>query len=221
MLFGSKKQTCKLIVHRFWSLQQTSQYAKYQTYTNIQDVYCVAVLQCCSSKNGCMKVWNELYIYIYIDIELFFAYGKGFLRTATLQHCNKMLSFPDFSWQFLLPFLQWWKKIKKSCQKIREPQWQCCTFALERLNTHRLATDVRHLSSLRVLCTLLLGKWGRSILSRHSPSKSQSGWDSRRRKQRENETANDPPSFFDRLTYTKRELYLFSKEIRRIHADLW
>ena len=149
MLFGSKNQPCKLIVHRFWSLQQTSQYAKYQTYTNIQDVYCVAVLQCCSSKNGCMKVWNELYIYIYIDIELFFAYGKGFLRTATLQHCNKMLSFPDFGWQFLLPFLQWWKKIKKSWQKIREPQWECCTFALERLNTHRLATDVRHLSSLR------------------------------------------------------------------------
>lgn len=44
MLFGSKNQPCKLIVHRFWSLQQTSQYAKYQTYTNIQDVYCVAVL---------------------------------------------------------------------------------------------------------------------------------------------------------------------------------
>ena len=35
-----------------------------------------------------------------------------------------------------------------------------------------------------------------------------------------NETAKDSPSFFDRLTYTKMELYLFSKEIRRIHADL-
>ena len=75
-----------------------------------------------------------------------------------LQHCNKMLSFPDFGWQFLLPFLQWWKKIKKSCQKIREPQWQCCTFALERLNTHRLATDVRHLSSLRVLLHVVTRK---------------------------------------------------------------
>ena len=75
-----------------------------------------------------------------------------------LQHCNKMLSFPNFGWQFLLPFLQWWKKIKKSCQKIREPQWQCCTFALERLNTHRLATDVRHLSSLRVLLHVVTRK---------------------------------------------------------------
>ena len=47
------------------------------------------------------------------------------------------------------PFPSVVKKIKKSCQKIREPQWECCTFALDRLNTHRLATDVRHLSSLR------------------------------------------------------------------------
>ena len=111
-----------------------------------------------------------------------------------------MLSFPDFGWQFLFPFLQWWKKIKKSWQKIREPQWQCCTFALERLNTHRLTTNVRYLSSVRCVVT-------RKMRKKHPlpppPSKSQSGWDSWRRKQRENETANVSPSFFDRLTYQK------------------
>lgn len=82
MLFGSKNQPCKLIVHRFWSLQQTSQYAKYQTYKNIQDVYCVAVLQCCSSKNGCMKVWNELYIYIYRYRTIFCVWER------LLENCN-------------------------------------------------------------------------------------------------------------------------------------
>ena len=89
---------------------------------------------------------------------MFFRYWKYLLRTATLQHCNKMLSFPDFGWQFLFPFLQWWKKIKKSWQKIREPQWQCCTFALERLNTHRLTTNVRYLSSVRCVVTRKMRK---------------------------------------------------------------
>ena len=115
MLFGSKNQPCKLIVHRFWSLQQTSQYAKYQTYTNS------GCILCCSVAVQKMVVWKyEMNsISIYIDIELFFAYGKGFLRTATLQHCNTMLSFNRFRWKVFTPFsFSGEKKSKKVDKKF-------------------------------------------------------------------------------------------------------
>ena len=123
MLFGSQNQPCKLIVHRFWSLQQTSQYAKYQTYTNIQDVHCVAVLQCCSSKNGCMKVWNELYIYIYRYRTIFCVWERLLenCNTATLQQ-NVVVS--RFRLTVLLPFSS---VAKKNQKKLTKNSWTAMT----------------------------------------------------------------------------------------------
>jgi hypothetical protein len=184
MLFGSKNQPCKLIVHRFWSLQQTSQYVKYQTYTNIQDVYCVAVLQCCSSKNGCMKVWNELYIYIYRYRTIFCVWERLLenCNTATLQHNVVVLT--DFGGKFLLPFPS---VVKKNQKKLTKNSWTAMTmlYLCTRKIEHAPACNRRSTSfESEMLCTLLLGKWERSDLSRKFPSKSQSGWDSWRRKQR-------------------------------------
>lgn len=123
MLFGSKNQPCKLIVHRFWSLQQTSQYAKYQTYKNIQDVYCVAVLQCCSSKNGCMKVWNELYIYIYRYRTIFCVWERLLenCNTATLQQ-NVVVS--RFRLTVFTPFPS---VVKKNQKKLSKNSWTAMT----------------------------------------------------------------------------------------------
>ena len=47
---------------------------------------------CCSV--AVLQFQNRLYesqkltLYLYINIEVFLGYGKGFMRTATLQHCN-------------------------------------------------------------------------------------------------------------------------------------
>ena len=57
--------------------------------------------------------------FISIYIELFFAYGKGFLRTATLEHCNTMLSFNRFRWKVFTPFsFSGEKKSKKVDKKF-------------------------------------------------------------------------------------------------------
>ena len=62
-------------------------------------------------------------------------------------------------------------------------------------------------------------RWERSYLS-PSPSKSQSGWDSWRKGQRENKTAKDSHSFFDRLTYPKKDSYCSVTKFV-ILANLW
>ena len=84
------------------------------------------VLQCCSVAVQKMVVWKyEMNsISIYIDIELFFAYGKGFLRTATLQHCNTMLSFNRFRWKVFTPFS--FSGEKKS-KKVVKNSWTAMT----------------------------------------------------------------------------------------------
>ena len=51
----------------------------------------VTVLQCCSSKTTTTKKSKQtlyIYKYIYINIEVFWVWGGGILRTATLQRCN-------------------------------------------------------------------------------------------------------------------------------------
>ena len=159
------------------------------------------VLQCCSSKNGCMKVWNELYIYIYRYRTIFCVWERLLenCNTATLQQ-NVV-----FSWFRLTVFTPFPSVVKKNQKKLSKNSWTAmtmlylCTRKIEHAPAcNRRSTSFESEGAVHVVT--------RKMRKKHPlppPSKSQSGWDSRRRKQRENETANDSPSFFDRLTYPK------------------
>lgn len=106
-----------------------------------------------------------------------------------LQHCNtatQCCRLTDFGGKFLLPFPS---VVKKNQKKLTKNSWTAMTmlYLCTRKIEHAPACNRRSLSfESEVLCRLLLGKWERIDLSRQFPSRSQSGWDSWRRKQREN-----------------------------------
>ena len=111
-----------------------------------------------------------------------------------------MLSFPDFGWQFFTPFPS---VVKKNQKKLTKNSWTAMTmlYLCTRKIKHAPAYNQRSISfECKVRC---YSENQKEASSPAPPSKSQSGWDSWRRKQRENETANVSPSFFDRLTYPK------------------
>ena len=76
------------------------------------------VLQCCSSKNGCMKVWNELYIYIYRTIFCVWERLLENCNTAT-KCCRFQISVDSF---YSLSF-SGEKKSKKVDKKFVNRNW--------------------------------------------------------------------------------------------------
>ena len=83
----------------------------------------------------------SIYIFIYIDIEFVWLFGSSCFGTATLQHRNTPRNF-----------------FEKNPTNIREPQWECCTFALVKpkdvrqpLGWHALLTSCEVLSTLSIV----------------------------------------------------------------------
>ena len=77
------------------------------------------LLQCCSSRKAFPKSKNTaifIYIIIYINIDINLDFRITYFGTAALQQPQQRCVVAE--------------KKEKNLRNIREPQWECCTFAL-------------------------------------------------------------------------------------------